>query len=52
MTGATKEAVEEVAKRTGLKVSTVSDLLQVGWTYCESAGEVRSWQGPEAKFTK
>lgn len=48
--GPTKEAVETVAALTGLKVSTVSDLLNAGWTYVEALNQVRIWQGPEARF--
>ena len=41
-----KEMIDEISSRTGLKSSTVIDLLSVGWVYTSSLGHVDSWLHP------
>jgi hypothetical protein len=45
-----KEQLEEISRRTGLKTSTLEDLFKQGWTFVEAWGEVRRWVGPEAQL--
>lgn len=46
-----QKVVESVAASLGLKVSTVVDLLNAGWTFTEKMGQPRRWEGPELKFS-
>lgn len=41
-----KEMIDEISSRTGLKSSTVIDLLNVGWVYSSSLGHPDSWLHP------
>lgn len=50
MTRINRRALKEVSRRTGLKVSTVADLLRAGWSYKEVINQVRVWEGPEAQL--
>ena len=46
MAGPTKEAVDHVSSITGLKVATVRDLLESGWTYAEGCDMYPTWYHP------
>lgn len=45
-----QKAVESLAASLGLKVSTVVDLLNSGWTFRERMNQPRLWEGPEARI--
>lgn len=47
-----QKVIESVAASLGLKVSTVVDLLNAGWTFTEKMGQPRRWEGPEAKVVR
>lgn len=45
-----KQAIKEVAKRTGLKVGAVQELLRNGWTYIEEINAVPRWEHPSGQL--
>lgn len=47
-----RKALEEVSRRTGLKLATVADLLERGWTYVENIEHESRWLSPEAQLKK
>jgi hypothetical protein len=46
------EALDQLAKRTGLSVATVVDLLDKGYTYVERIDCVPKWESPMGRLIK
>lgn len=48
--GSKRDFIRAISEGSGLKKSTVRNLLNNGWTYSTGVKTVRQWIGPESKF--
>jgi len=46
-----KDQLDRISQMTGLKNATVQDLLESGWMYTETLGQMPKWQRPGEEMT-